>query len=55
MTDLTHLSIFSGIAGIEVAAEWAKFRTTGQVELADYPFLGALQALPGDPQMEGYS
>lgn len=54
MNPLTNLSIFSGIAGIEIAAEQAGFTTVGQVELADYPFLGSSKALPRHTQMEGY-
>jgi len=54
MTNLTHLSLFSGIGGIDLAAEWAGFRTVGQVELADYPFRCASKTLAGRAEMEGY-
>lgn len=35
---MNHFSCFTGIGGIDLAAEWAGFQTVGQVELADYPY-----------------
>ena len=54
MKELTHFSLFSGIGGIDLAAEWAGFRTIGQVELADYPFRSTPKTLARCAEVEGY-
>lgn len=34
---INHLSLFSGVGGLDLAAEWADMTTAGQCEWAEYP------------------
>lgn len=46
---MTHLSLFSGIGGLDVAAQWAGFQTVGLCEYADYPYRVLQKRFPGVP------
>lgn len=50
MNELTHLSLFSGIGGLDLAAEWAGIKTVGQCEWAEYPTKVLNQHWPDVPR-----
>ncbi len=52
MNKLTHLSLFTGIGGLDIAAEWAGMRTVGMCEWAEYPRKILQRRWPGVPIWE---
>lgn len=46
---MTHLSLFSGVGGLDIAAQWAGFQTVGLCEYADYPYRVLQKRFPGVP------
>ena len=52
MNKLTHLSLFTGIGGLDLAAEMAGIETVGQCEFADYPTKVLERHWPDVPRWE---
>ena len=55
MNKLTHVSLFSGIGGLDLAAEGAGFEKVCQCEWADYPHSIPEKHWPGVPKFRGIS
>lgn len=48
---MTHLSLCSGIGGLDLAAEWAGFRTVAQCEIDEYASKVLAKNFPGVPNL----
>lgn len=51
MQQLTHLSLCSGIGGLDLAAEWAGFKTVAQCEIDDYASRVLAKRFSGVPNL----
>ena len=48
---LKHLSLCSGIGGLDLAAEWAGFETAAQCEIDEYASKVLAKNFPGVPNL----
>ena len=49
---MTHLSLCSGIGGLDLAAEWAGFETVAQCEIDAYASKVLAKNFPGVPNLD---
>ena len=52
MKELTHFSLCSGIGGLDLAAEWAGFKTIAQCEIDDYASKVLSKNFKGVPNLD---